>query len=72
VGVRLASLLDDRAILASLAEIAVPDVADWCVVIARLEGENTETVGVQHRDPAKQQALEELARRPATARWACC
>jgi PAS domain S-box-containing protein len=62
VGGRLAVLLDDREILASLADLAVPDVADWCVVLARPDGEHTEMVGARHRDPRKQGALEELAR----------
>jgi PAS domain S-box-containing protein len=63
VQVRLAALLDDRTILARLADIAVPDIADWCVVYARLDHDRAEVVGLRHRDPEKQDALAELVRR---------
>ena len=62
VGATLASSLDDRATLANVARLAVPEVADWCVVLIVSDG-RPEPVAVQHADPTRREALWELARR---------
>jgi GAF domain-containing protein len=49
---QLASDLDYRATLQNVAELAVPDLADWCSVTLR-EGEKLHTVAVAHVDPEK-------------------
>jgi PAS domain S-box-containing protein len=67
VGATLASSsLDDRATLANLARLAVPEVADWCVVLVVDDGA-PEPVAAEHADPTRLADLWELARRPASA-----
>lgn len=62
--VLLAATLEPRATLAELARLAVPHLADWCIVTTGT-GRTLETVAVAHRDPAKTAAATELAaRRP--------
>ena len=64
VGATLASSsLDDRATLANLARLAVPEVADWCVVLVAGDGV-PEPVAAEHADPTRLPDLWELARRP--------
>jgi signal transduction histidine kinase len=63
VGATLASSLDDRATLASIARLAVPEVADWCLVVI-VNDDVPEPVAAQHADPARLDELWEMARRP--------
>ena len=48
----LAGSLDDEATLASVARLAVPELADWCSVEV-LEGDHIRTVAIAHVDPEK-------------------
>jgi signal transduction histidine kinase len=48
----LAASLDYETTLRRVAELAVPDVADWCAVDL-LEGEELQRLAVTHRDPEK-------------------
>jgi signal transduction histidine kinase/CheY-like chemotaxis protein len=65
VGATLASSLDDRATLDNVARLAVPEVADWCIVLVVSEG-TPEPVAARHADPARLDDLWEVARRPAS------
>jgi signal transduction histidine kinase/ActR/RegA family two-component response regulator len=62
-GTALASSLDLRSSLASIATAAVPQVADWCIV--ELQDERLEGIPavVAHRDTAKAQSVLELSQR---------
>lgn len=57
-----ASSLDPETTLREVAELAVPDIADWCAVDLVQEGA-IRRVAVAHRDPEQKRALEELGRR---------
>ncbi len=57
----LVSTFDDRAVLAALVRLAVPEVADWGLVFARGEGGRLSVVAAQHRDPERVEALRRLA-----------
>jgi serine phosphatase RsbU (regulator of sigma subunit)/anti-sigma regulatory factor (Ser/Thr protein kinase) len=48
----LASSLDYRTVLAAVADLVVPRVADWCV-IQLLEQDQLQTVALTHFDPEK-------------------
>ncbi len=61
-GAVLGSSLDYRTTLANVARLAVPSLADWCVVSLLMNGE-LQRVAVSHRDPEKQRILEELEHR---------
>ncbi|HVA23645.1 MAG TPA: response regulator, partial [Chloroflexota bacterium] len=61
-GEQLVSSLDYRTILDKLARLAVPDLADWCVVDV-LDGDVLEHVAVAHVDPAKEQLARDVQRR---------
>jgi GAF domain-containing protein len=50
VSQELSSSLDDRATLTNVANLVVPDLADWCAVSTVQNGVAT-TVAVAHRDP---------------------
>jgi PAS domain S-box-containing protein len=50
----LTASLDYDTILRQLAELAVPQIADWCIVSVLMEDESVRHVSVVHRDPAKQ------------------
>src|SRR5690606_21471454 len=57
------SSLDYEQTLRTLAELAVPDVADWCAV-DRVEGpESLRRVAVQHTDPERVAVAVRLAER---------
>lgn len=59
----LASSLDYETTLASVARLAVPDVADWCTVdLLDAEGK-LERLAVAHVDPAKVEWAHELQRK---------
>jgi PAS domain S-box-containing protein len=59
----LASSLDYEATLKSVAELAVPALADWCAVDVLLEDQSIRRVAVVHPDPAKVELGYELLRR---------
>ena len=54
---------DARETLARVARAAVPEIADWCAIDLRGEGDELHRVAVAHFDPAKQPLAEELQRR---------
>jgi signal transduction histidine kinase/GAF domain-containing protein len=49
----LSSSLDSGATLRRLAELAVPEIADWCVIDMLSPDGAIERVALAHRDPAK-------------------
>jgi PAS domain S-box-containing protein len=49
----MASSLDYRATLSSVARLAVPDLADWCTVDVVGEEGSVERLAVAHQDPTK-------------------
>jgi serine phosphatase RsbU (regulator of sigma subunit) len=58
----LSRSLDVEAALTSLAEIAVPRLADWCAVrVLESSSKPEPLVGAAHRDPTKIDLLRELA-----------
>lgn len=59
-GSLLAGSLDYRATLHGVAQLAVPILADWCVVEIANEDGSTEQVAAAHRDPAKVHLAREL------------
>ncbi|MGH7446678.1 MAG: sensor histidine kinase, partial [Longimicrobiales bacterium] len=64
---RLAASLDYLASLASLAQLAVPEIADWCVIHLIDDDGVLRLIAASHSDPemtARRRALEE--RYPAT------
>src|SRR5215217_6979160 len=64
VGATLASSLDYRTTLASVARLAVPYLADWCVVDVLKEGDGSlERLVVAHQDPKKVALVHELQER---------
>jgi signal transduction histidine kinase len=58
----LASSLDYKKTLATVAHLAVRDVADWCSVAIGDESGRYETLAVAHRDPARVKWVEEYTR----------
>jgi serine phosphatase RsbU (regulator of sigma subunit) len=52
-GEALASSLDSRDTLQQVADLCVPELADWCAVSLPDEHEQLRTVAVAHTDPAK-------------------
>jgi PAS domain S-box-containing protein len=58
----LASSLDYHRTLRSVAQLAVPDFADWCVVDI-VEADGIRRVATAHRDPMKLALLSTLAAR---------
>jgi PAS domain S-box-containing protein len=61
-GELLTSSLDYEATLSRLADLIVPELADWCVIDVR-EGEEIRRVAVAHADPAKRAWARELEKR---------
>ena len=59
---RLAESLDYETTLAHVARLAVPTIADWCVVDL-VDGASIRRVSAAHSDPAKQQLALELEKR---------
>ncbi len=57
----LASSLDVEATLERIAELAVPQFADWCAVGLVGDGGRLEPVAVAHRDPAKVEVGRRIA-----------
>ncbi|MFL5863881.1 MAG: SpoIIE family protein phosphatase [Solirubrobacteraceae bacterium] len=56
----LASSLDYEQTLRNVAELAVPDVADWCAVDLIDEDGDRRPVGVAHSDPDRLELAEQL------------
>ncbi len=63
----LASSLDYETTLATVARMAVPHVADWCVVDMLEAGGSMRRLAAAHADPSKVDLAWELARRYAPA-----
>jgi PAS domain S-box-containing protein len=61
-GAALASSLDYRQTLTTVARMAIPDLADW-VRVDILEEGRLRTLAVEHMEPAKVEFAYELARR---------
>ncbi len=59
----LASSLDYETTLAAVARMAVPHVADWCVIDMLEPDGTTRRLAVAHRDPAQVELGWELGRR---------
>ena len=58
----LAGSLDYQETLAAVAQLAVPDIADWCAVDALADGE-LKRVATAHADPRKVAEVLEIAER---------
>lgn len=61
-GIALASSVEYATRLSDLARLIVPLLADWCVINLLDEQGRIESVAVVHRDPIKEQLIEELCR----------
>jgi PAS domain S-box-containing protein len=61
-GALLASSLDYETTLGSVARLAVPTLADWCVIYIREEDGSVRRLEMVHADTAQQRLLEELRR----------
>ena len=59
----LASSLDPDQLLAEIANLAVPELADWCSVEVQTDSGLMERVALAHVDPANRQRAIDLARR---------
>jgi serine phosphatase RsbU (regulator of sigma subunit) len=59
----LTSSLDHQRTLQRVAEVVVPDLADWCSVSLPGEGATVETVAVAHSDPDRVRLALELQQR---------
>lgn len=59
----LGSTLDYEAALQSVAERAVPELADWCAIELMDERGQVEMVAVAHRDPAKVRLARQMRER---------
>lgn len=59
----LAASLDATSRLATIAQVVVPLLADWCVVHITDEGQTIQPVAVAHADPQKQAQANDLLRR---------
>ncbi|HVF57463.1 MAG TPA: PAS domain S-box protein [Pyrinomonadaceae bacterium] len=59
----IASSLDYETTLASVAQMTVPVLADWCAVDVLEEGQALKRLGVAHIDPAKVAWAHELQKR---------
>ncbi len=62
----LAESLDYEQTLRTIAHLAVPELADWCIVDLLNEDGTLTRVSAQHRDPACEPLVEALHRRPPT------
>ncbi|MFN6534996.1 MAG: PAS domain S-box protein [Nostoc sp. EkiNYC01] len=60
----LATSLDYETTLATLARLAVPEIADWCLVDMICENQSVRRVAAAHVDPAKQELVEQLQNYP--------
>jgi PAS domain S-box-containing protein len=62
-GAALQRSLDPEAALSELARLAVPRVADWCVVHVKEDDESLSQIAVAHRDPDKEAIAREMHER---------
>jgi PAS domain S-box-containing protein len=62
----LASSLDYRKTLRTIADLAVPTIADWCSVEMLDSNKNLQQVGLAHKDPAKIQWAKEMREHQGT------
>jgi signal transduction histidine kinase len=60
-GELLSASLDWRTVLQRLAELAVPELADWCAVDFLTEDGQVERVAAAHREPGKAALIHALA-----------
>jgi PAS domain S-box-containing protein len=59
----LGTSFDYHVTLSQLTRLAVPDLADYCIVdVVSEEGERLERIGAAHADPAKEPLLREIVR----------
>ncbi|MCC5643835.1 PAS domain S-box protein [Nostoc sp. CHAB 5824] len=59
----LAASLDYEITLSSVANLAVPTLADWCIVDVFQEDWSSKQIAIAIADPTKQNTLEEIRRR---------
>jgi PAS domain S-box-containing protein len=64
-GTELSRSLDWRAALKRLAKLAVPRIADWCMVDVVEPGGKVSTIAIEHVDPQKLMFAQELRSRYA-------
>jgi PAS domain S-box-containing protein len=62
-GIELARSLDYRRTLQAVAQLAVPEIADWCVIDLLEEDETIRSIALAHADPAKVTFGRELQER---------
>jgi PAS domain S-box-containing protein len=58
---QLAELLDEKGTLERVARLAVPQLGQWCIVDRLDDAGQLHRAAEVHQDPARQQALRELA-----------
>ena len=56
----LAESLDYRATLRTVARLAVPDIADWCVVDLMQDDGSLARVAIEHKDPSRLALAQQL------------
>src|SRR5262249_31016569 len=66
-GVELTRSLDYRRTLQAVAQLAVPEIADWCVIDLVEDAETIRSVGLAHADAAKVTFGRELQERYPTS-----
>jgi signal transduction histidine kinase len=59
----LAESLDYPATLRTVARLAVPDIADWCVVDLLQDDGSLARVAIEHKDPSRQSIAHELQKK---------
>jgi PAS domain S-box-containing protein len=59
----LGDLLDVRSTLRKVASLAVPHIADWCVIHLQDAEGSLQAVAIEHADPARLELARELQRR---------
>jgi PAS domain S-box-containing protein len=62
----LSSSLDHQATLAQVADLCVPQIADWCAIDILGEGGGIDHVAIVHRDPEKSEVGRKLRERYPT------
>ncbi|MEH1938865.1 MAG: PAS domain S-box protein [Nostoc sp.] len=60
----LAASLDYETTLASLTRLAVPEIADWCLIDIICDNQSVRRVAAAHANPEKQQLVEQLQNYP--------
>ncbi|MEH1955594.1 hybrid sensor histidine kinase/response regulator [Nostoc sp.] len=60
----LAASLDYETTLAGLARLAVPEIADWCLVDIICDNQLVHRVAAAHANPEKQELVEQLQNHP--------